>query len=68
MGLDFVSAFSASATCIGNIGPGFGLVGPTHTFAPLPDLAKLLLVGMMIVGRLELYTVLVLLFLWRRTA
>ena len=68
MGLDFVSAFSASAACIGNIGPGFGLVGPTHTFAPLPDLAKLLLVGLMIVGRLELYTVLVLLFMWRRTA
>ena len=68
MGLDFVSAFSASAACIGNIGPGFGMVGPTHTFAPLPDLAKLLLVGLMIVGRLELYTVLVLLFLWRRTA
>ena len=68
MGLDFVSAFSASAACIGNIGPGFGAVGPTHTFAPLPDLAKLLLVGLMIVGRLELYTVLVLLFMWRRTA
>ena len=68
MGLDFVSAFSASAACIGNIGPGFGQVGPTHTFASLPDLAKLLLVGLMIVGRLELYTVLVLLFLWRRTA
>jgi len=68
MGLDFVSAFSASAACIGNIGPGFGQVGPTQTYAPLPDPAKLLLVGLMIVGRLELYTVLVLLFLWRRTA
>jgi trk system potassium uptake protein TrkH len=68
MGLDFVSAFSASAACIGNIGPGFGAVGPTQTYAPLPDMAKLLLVGLMIVGRLELYTVLVLLFLWRRTA
>jgi len=67
MGLDFVSAFSASAACIGNIGPGFGLVGPTQTYAPLPDLAKLLLVVLMIVGRLELYTVLMLLFLWRRT-
>jgi trk system potassium uptake protein TrkH len=67
MGLDFVSAFSASAACIGNIGPGFGVVGPTQTYAPLPDLAKLLLVGLMIVGRLELYTVLMLLFLWRRT-
>jgi trk system potassium uptake protein TrkH len=68
MGLDFVSAFSASAACIGNIGPGFGQVGPTHTFAPLPDPAKLMLAGLMIVGRLELYTVLVLLFFWRRTA
>jgi trk system potassium uptake protein TrkH len=68
MGLDFVSAFSASAACLGNIGPGFGEVGPTHTFAPLPQLAKLLLTALMIVGRLELYTVLVLLFLWRRTA
>jgi trk system potassium uptake protein TrkH len=68
MGMDFVSAFSASAACIGNIGPGFGLVGPTQTYALLPDPAKLLLVGLMIVGRLELYTVLVLLFFWRRTA
>ncbi len=68
MGLDMVSAFSASAACIGNIGPGFGVVGPTQTYAPLPDLAKLLLIVLMIVGRLELYTVLVLLFLWRRKA
>jgi len=68
MGLDPLSAFSASAACLGNIGPGFGQVGPTHTFAPLPDAAKLLLAGLMIVGRLELYTVLVLVFLWRRSA
>ena len=66
MGLDMVTAFSASAASLGNIGPGFGHVGPTLTYAPLPAVAKLLLIGMMIVGRLELYTMLVLLFLWRR--
>jgi trk system potassium uptake protein TrkH len=66
LGLDLVSAFSASAACIGNIGPGFGLVGPTHTYAALPGLAKLFLVSLMIIGRLELYTVLVILVLARQ--
>jgi trk system potassium uptake protein TrkH len=65
-GLDLVTAFSASASCLGNIGPGFGLVGPTATYAPLTPAAKVILVGLMIVGRLELYTVLVTLFLFRR--
>jgi trk system potassium uptake protein TrkH len=62
LGIDLVTAFSASAACLGNIGPGFASVGPTLTYAPLPAVAKLFLVGLMIVGRLELYTVLVLLF------
>jgi trk system potassium uptake protein TrkH len=66
MGLDMVTAFSASAASLGNIGPGFALVGPTQTYAPLPAPAKLLLVALMLVGRLELYTMLVLVFLWRR--
>jgi trk system potassium uptake protein TrkH len=66
LGLDLVTAYSASAACLGNIGPGFGLVGPTATYAPLPAPAKLVLVGMMIIGRLELYTVLVTLFLFYR--
>ena len=66
MGLDMVTAFSASAASLGNIGPGFGHVGPTLTYAPLPAAAKLLFVALMIVGRLELYTMLVLFFLWRR--
>jgi trk system potassium uptake protein TrkH len=65
MGLDPESAFSASAACLGNIGPGFGSVGPTMTYAPLPAAAKLLLSVLMVIGRLELYTVLVLLFLKR---
>ena len=66
MGMDALSAFSASAACLGNIGPGFGAVGPTMNYAALPGLAKLLLALMMIVGRLELYTILVLFFLRRR--
>jgi trk system potassium uptake protein TrkH len=66
MGLDPVSAFSASAACICNVGPGFGQVGPTLTFEPLPVPAKLILAALMIIGRLELYTVLVMLFLGRR--
>ena len=66
LGLDLVSAYSASAACLGNIGPGFGLVGPVESYAPLPVTAKLVLVAMMIVGRLELYTVLVTLYISRR--
>ena len=66
MGMDALSAFSASAACLGNIGPGFGAVGPTMNYAALPGPAKLLLALMMIVGRLELYTILVLFFLRRR--
>jgi trk system potassium uptake protein TrkH len=65
-GLDPVSAFAASAACLGNIGPGLGLVGPAASYAAVPAPAKLLLVGLMIVGRLELYTVLVSLYLIRK--
>jgi len=65
MGMDMVSAFSASAACLGNVGPGFGDVGPAQNYAAMPALAKLVLLIMMIVGRLELYTMLVLFYLWR---
>lgn len=66
MGYDLVTSFSASATCLGNIGPGFGMVGAAQTFTFFPPAAKILLVALMLVGRLELYTVLVLVFLNRR--
>lgn len=65
-GLDLVSALSASAACLGNIGPGFALFGPTQNFSAVAGPAKLVLVGLMIVGRLELYTVLVTIYLGRR--
>ncbi len=65
MGMDLVSAFSASIACLGNVGPAFGTVGPTQTYADVPAPGKLLLVVSMIVGRLELYTILVLFFMRR---
>lgn len=67
LGVDPESAFSASATCLGTIGPGLGEVGPARTFLDLPATAKLVLSLEMILGRLELYTVLIVPFLfWRR--
>ena len=56
-GMDFMSTVSAAATCLGNIGPGFNLVGPTMNFALLSDFAKYVCSFLMIAGRLELYTV-----------
>ena len=61
MGLDLVTACTATIACIFNIGPGLGEVGPTDNFGGLPQAAKMLLSGCMILGRLEVYTVLVLL-------
>lgn len=61
LGLDFLTAISSAATAISNVGPALGPVtGPSGTFAPLPDAAKWLLCFGMLLGRLELFTVLVL--------
>ena len=57
-GLDFFTAVGAVSTCIGNVGPGIGTVGPTNNFAHLPDPVKLILTFFMLLGRLELFTVL----------
>ena len=65
MGVDALSAYSASVACLGNVGPGFGSVGPTVNYAHLPAAAKLVLAFLMLVGRLELYTVFILAFLRR---
>ncbi|GIX16404.1 MAG: Trk system potassium uptake protein [Rhodothalassiaceae bacterium] len=62
LGLDLVTALSAAATALGNVGPGLGdIVGPAGNFRDLPDLAKWILSGTMLLGRLELFTLLVLL-------
>ncbi len=60
MGIDLVTAIGATAASIGNIGPGLGDVGPTHNYAELPALAKWLLSFCMLLGRLEVFTVIVL--------
>ncbi len=60
MGLDFMSATGAVAACLGNIGPGLGTVGPVDNFDHIPPLGKLFLSFLMLLGRLELFTVLML--------
>jgi trk system potassium uptake protein TrkH len=61
IGLDFLTAMSGAATAISNVGPGLGdVIGPAGTFVSLPDSAKWLLSLGMLMGRLELFTVLVL--------
>ena len=60
-GVDIVTGTTAVIATLNNIGPGLHLVGPTQNFGPLPDLAKFVLIICMLAGRLELYTVAVLL-------
>ena len=68
LGYDVVTAFSASLTAIGNVGPGLGEVGPFDNFAHFPAAAKLVLAATMVLGRLEIFTFLVFLSpeFWRR--
>jgi trk system potassium uptake protein TrkH len=66
-GLDFITAAGAAATCIGNVGPGIGAVGPINNFSDLPELVKWILSLLMLLGRLELFTVLIIFspFYWK---
>jgi trk system potassium uptake protein TrkH len=68
IGVDFMTAIGAVATSLGNIGPGLGTVGPVNNFAGIPDAGKWLLSFLMLLGRLELFTVLILLtpYFWNR--
>ncbi|MDC0401125.1 TrkH family potassium uptake protein [Candidatus Pelagibacter sp.] len=60
-GLDFITSISGAATSISNVGPGLGsMIGPNGNFSLLPDLSKWILSSAMILGRLELFAVLVL--------
>ncbi len=61
IGYDLDTSLGAVATCLGNIGPGIGLVGPVDSFSHIPDFGKWFLSFLMMIGRLELFTVLVLL-------
>ncbi len=68
LGLDLVTAFTSVLACISNIGPGLAAVGPAENYAFLPMAGKWLLAAFMLLGRLEIYTVLVLMLpsLWKR--
>jgi trk system potassium uptake protein TrkH len=59
-GLDFLSAFSAIIACINNAGPGLNQVGPATTYAVLTDFQTWVCSFTMLLGRLELFTLLVL--------
>ena len=60
LGLDFMTSISGAASAIGNVGPGLGeVIGPTGTFNSIPDLGKILLCLGMILGRLEIFAILV---------
>jgi trk system potassium uptake protein TrkH len=60
LGLDIITAISSVAACLGNVGPGLGAVGPAENFNQLPALGKWLLSLCMLIGRLEIYTVIIL--------
>lgn len=60
LGLSLIEAMSSVAATLGNVGPGFGLVGPSGSYAAVPAAGKSLLIFLMLLGRLELFTVLVL--------
>lgn len=60
LGYDFMSSVGASIASLGSIGPGIGDFGPTDSFAHVPILGKWVLLLMMIIGRLELFTLLIL--------
>jgi len=68
LGMDLVSAGTAVITALGNVGPGLGSVGPVDNFAGVPAAGKLVLALCMLLGRLELFTVLVLVIpsFWRK--
>ena len=59
-GINFESAASATASMLGNVGPGFGFVGPTCTYSNFSALSKLFLSLLMLLGRLELFTIMAL--------
>jgi len=68
LGLDMMTAFSSVAATIGNVGPGFGGVGAASTYSEIPILGKWVLSFCMLAGRLEIYTVMILLIpeFWKK--
>lgn len=65
-GLGFEEDFTAAVSCVNNIGPGFGLIGPAGSFAAYSGFAKIVLSVAMLIGRLEIYPLLALMMLGSR--
>ena len=67
-GFDVTTNFTAAVSCLSNIGPGLGLVGPSGSFAIYSDFSKIVMTLAMLMGRLEIYPLLVLVFpgMWKR--
>jgi trk system potassium uptake protein TrkH len=67
-GIDLVTSLSAVISCLGNVGPGFGQVGPMSNYSMIPGLGKVILSVLMLLGRLEIFILLILLVpeYWRR--
>ncbi len=65
--LDMVSAMTATATTLGNVGPGMNLVGATESYSFLPSAAKIVLSFLMMLGRLEIFTLIIIFYpeFWR---
>ena len=61
VGLDFESAIGVAASSLGNVGPALGEFGPAHNFYEMPQIGKWWAAFLMLIGRLELFTVLILL-------
>ncbi len=68
LGLDLVTSFSGAMSCVGNIGPAFGTLGPAENYAHIPAVGKWVLSLLMMAGRLEIFTVMILFVpaFWRR--
>ncbi len=68
IGVDFMTSLGVVPSSIGNIGPGFGMVGPVENYSQIPVAGKWLLIWCMLLGRLEIYTVIILIVpeFWRK--
>ena len=68
LGIDIITSISAVASAVGNVGPGIGKVGPSYSFNGIPNIGKWVLSLLMLMGRLELFTVCLLFtpYFWKR--
>lgn len=65
MGVDYMDAFTASISNLGNVGPGFGNVGSLDNFSQIPVMGKFILALQMLFGRLEIYSLVIMFSIWK---